>query len=53
MNYKCQSPVFFHVWNRIDVVKRVFGQIKKAKPAKLYLSSDGPRNSIDRKKIIQ
>jgi hypothetical protein len=53
MNYKCQSPVFFHVWNRIDVVKRVFGQIKKAKPAKLYLSSDGPRNSIDRKKIIK
>ena len=53
MNYKCQSPVFFHVWNRIDVVKRVFKQIKKAKPSKLYLSSDGPRNITDHKKIIR
>ena len=51
MNYKCKTPVFFHVWNRIDVVKRVFKQIKKAKPPKLYFSSDGPRNQVDKDKI--
>tara|TARA_B100000579_G_C22710028_1_gene794057 strand:- start:135 stop:1070 length:936 start_codon:yes stop_codon:yes gene_type:complete len=51
MIYKCKSAVFFHIWNRIDVVKRVFKQIKASRPPKLYLSSDGPRNPKDKEKI--
>jgi len=52
MNYQCKSPVLFHLWNRIDVVKKTFKEIKKAKPKKFYISSDGPNNGKDKKKII-
>jgi len=51
MNYHCKSPVLFHLWNRIDVVKKTFKEIKKAKPNKLYISSDGPNNLKDKKKL--
>ena len=53
MNYECKNPVLFHIWNRIDVVKRVLKEIKKTKPSKLYLSSDGPRNLKDKEKILK
>ena len=52
MVYNCKSPVLFHLWNRIDVVKKTFKQIKKTKPRKLYLSSDGATNLKDKKKNI-
>jgi len=52
MNYHCKSPVLFHMWNRIDVVKRTFKVIRKAKPKKFYISSDGANNAKDKKKIM-
>ncbi len=52
MNYICKSPVLFHLWNRIDVVKKTFNQIKKAKPKRLYISSDYADNAKDKKKIM-
>ena len=51
MNYKCKSPVLFHLWNRIDVVKKTFNQIKKPKPKRLYISSDYADNAKDKKKL--
>ena len=30
MNYKCKSPILFHLWNRIDVVKKTFIQQEDA-----------------------
>ena len=51
MKYSCNSPILFHVWNRIDVVKKVFAKIKETKPKILYFSSDGPRNNEDKMKI--
>ena len=51
MTYSCKSPILFHLWNRIDVVKKTFVEIKKTKPKILYLSSDGGNNPIDIKKI--
>ncbi len=51
MKYFCNSPVLFHVWNRIDVVKKVFLKIRETKPKKLYFSSDGPNNIEDKVKI--
>ena len=51
MDYKCQTPILFHLWNRIDVVKKTFNQIKRTKPKKLYISSDGYNNTKDKKKI--
>jgi len=39
-----QTPILFLIFNRPDTTFRVFEEIKKVKPKKLYLSSDGPRN---------
>jgi len=44
------TPVLFLVFNRLDTTKRVFEEIKKAKPSKLFVASDGPRNLQEKKK---
>ena len=38
-----ETPVLFVTFNRPDTTRVVWEMIKKAKPKKLYLSSDGPR----------
>jgi len=38
-------PILFLIYNRPDTTKRVFESIKKAKPTKLYIASDGPRTN--------
>lgn len=38
-----KTPVLFLVFNRLDTTKQVFDAIKKAKPSRLYIGSDGPR----------
>jgi hypothetical protein len=38
-----QVPILFILFNRLDTTTRVFEEIKKAKPSKLYLFADGPR----------
>ena len=45
-------PILFLVFNRPDVTKKVFEQIKKAKPKKLYIAADGPRKNIPNEKEI-
>ena len=40
-----QTPVLFLIFNRKDTAQQVFDQIKKVKPAKLYVSADGPRTN--------
>ena len=37
------APVLFIVFNRPDTTIKVFEAIRKAKPKRLYISSDGPR----------
>ena len=44
MSYEVQSPVLLLIFNRPDTTFRVFQQIRKAKPGKLYIAADGPRN---------
>lgn len=39
-----QTPILFLVFNRPDVTKRAFESIRNAKPPRLYIASDGPRN---------
>ena len=45
MDYKNNlvKPLLFMVFNRPEKTKRVWEQIRKAKPQKLYVSIDGPR----------
>ena len=38
-----RTPVLFIVFNRPDPTNRVFEAIRKAKPARLYVAADGPR----------
>lgn len=40
---KLEIAVLFLVFNRLDVTKQVFAQIRQAKPTKLYIACDGPR----------
>ncbi|WP_295712887.1 nucleotide-diphospho-sugar transferase [Mucilaginibacter sp.] len=42
-NSSTKSAVLFIIFNRPDTTKRVFSQIRKAKPPRLYIAADGPR----------
>lgn len=51
---KINVGVLFLVFNRLDTTKKVFEEIKKAKPSRLFIASDGPReNKPEEKKIVQ
>lgn len=43
-SYESKSPVLFLVFNRPDVTARVFEAIRRAKPSRLYVACDGPRD---------
>ena len=47
------SPVLLITYNRPEVTKQVFDQIRKIRPKNLFLSSDGPKSLDDAKKIKQ
>lgn len=36
-------PVLFLIFNRPDTTRKVFAEIRRAKPARLYIAADGPR----------
>lgn len=38
-----RSPVLFLIFNRPDTTERVFEEIRKAQPPRLYIAADGPR----------
>lgn len=44
-NYSVVNPILLIVFRRLDTTKKVFDEIKKVKPTRLYISSDGPRNN--------
>ena len=44
-DYELTTPVLFLIFNRPDTTQRVFNEIRKAKPKKLFVSADGPRKS--------
>lgn len=46
MNEMLNTPVLFLVFNRLDTTKLVFKEIAQAKPIRLYVASDGPRDSV-------
>lgn len=48
MNFN--TPILFIIFNRPDTTLRVFSEIKKIKPAKLYVVADGSRNESELKK---
>jgi hypothetical protein len=51
--YKTNTvPVLFLVFNRIESTKRVFLEIGKAKPRKLFIASDGARENKEGEKEV-
>ena len=47
-------PILFLIFNRFETSKRVFDQIRKQKPKKLYISSDGAReNVVGEKELVK
>lgn len=47
---KLKTPVLFLIFNRLDTTKKVFIEIKKARPTKIFIAADGPRNKKEKKK---
>lgn len=43
--YKVKSPILFLIFNRPKESQILFNAIKEAKPKKLYVAADGPRNN--------
>ncbi|MFA5953747.1 MAG: hypothetical protein WC812_04095 [Candidatus Pacearchaeota archaeon] len=50
-NLSINTPILLIAFNRPDLVKKVFEEIKKAKPKKLFVSVDGPRNNEEKIKV--
>lgn len=50
MKNELNVPVLFLIFNRLDTTQQVFEEIRKAKPKKLFVAADGPRNKEEKKK---
>ncbi len=46
--YRCRTPVVFIVFRRPDITRRVFEEIRRARPPALLVVADGPRNDAER-----
>ncbi|MDH4128393.1 MAG: hypothetical protein OEV44_06550, partial [Spirochaetota bacterium] len=44
--FKLITPVLLIIFNRPDTTQKVFNEIRKAKPTKLFVTADGPRSHI-------
>lgn len=47
MNAKLATSVLFLIYNRPDTTAKVFEEIRKARPPKLFVRADGPRDHIE------
>ena len=47
-----KSAVLFIVFNRKEITEQSFEIIRKAKPPRLYIAADGPRNHVDGEREI-
>jgi hypothetical protein len=41
-----KPPILFLIFNRPALTRRVFETIREARPSKLYIAADGPRDSV-------
>jgi len=42
-----ETAVLFLVFNRLDTVKQVFKEIRRAKPPRIYIAADGARDFVE------
>lgn len=50
---KFKIPIAFIIFNRPDLTRKVFAEIRKIKPESLYIIADGPRNEAEKEKCIE
>lgn len=50
-DYLVDVPVLILFFNRPALLNAVFEQVRKARPSKLFLYQDGPRNDLDHERI--
>lgn len=43
----CNTPIIFLIYRRPDLTAKVFEAIRQAKPTKLFVIADGPRNEAE------
>ncbi len=53
VNTTVDVAVLFLIFNRPGTTALVFDQLRKAKPSRLYIAADGPRNKEDELKVKQ
>ena len=41
-----QVPIYLQIFNRPDLTRKVFAEIQKIRPLKLFITADGPRKNI-------
>jgi hypothetical protein len=46
ISFELNTPIVFMVFNRPGTTRRVFEEIKKAEPKKLFIISDAPRENV-------
>lgn len=53
--YQIQNAILFLVFRRLDTTMQVFKEIKKVKPPKLYIASDGARedNITEKEQVLK
>jgi hypothetical protein len=51
-NVKIPTPVALFIFNRPDTTKKVFEEIRKAEPERLFVIADGPRQNVERDKEL-
>lgn len=53
MEQCCKTPIALIFFNRPDTLAKVFERVRAARPEKLFLIQDGPRNEKDVERIMQ
>ncbi len=43
---RLKAPVLFLVFNRLETTRRVFAEIRRARPPRFYVACDGPRENV-------
>jgi len=51
-SYQTKSAVLFVIFNRPDITAQVFEQIRNAKPRRLYIAADAPRNDVSGEHLL-
>ena len=53
MSYQTQCPVALFIFNRPDLTKKVFENIKRARPKKLFIIADGAREIAGETDLVE